>query len=71
MLETNGAIVRLAGMLCSLQDILSLHRERRDLGLVVDYLTGGGQCGKACELYSNCIGVEEGQFKTYDVIFCI
>ena len=68
LLETNEVIVRPAGILCSLQDILSLHRERRDLGLVADYLTGGGQCGKACELYCHCIGVEEGQFKTYDVI---
>ena len=50
LLETNGVIVRPDGILCSLQDILG-----RDLGLVVDCLTGGRQCEKACELYCNCI----------------
>ena len=66
MLEMNGAIVRPSGMLCPF-----LPREGRDLRLVVDYLTGGRQCGKACELYCHCIGVEGGHFKTYDVIFSI
>ena len=67
MLETNGAIIRLAGMLCSLQDILSLPREGRDLGLEVDCLTGCRQCGKACELSCHCIGEKEEQHsKRYD-----
>ena len=54
-----GAIDRQAVLLCSLQDILSPPREGRDLGLVVDCITGGSQCMNRRRLVNYIVIVSE------------